>query len=134
MDMKKKSILIVDDERSNIISLTGILESDHEIYAASDGADAICLAEKFLPDVILLDVMMSEMDGYSTISELKKSEKTKHIPVIFITGLNDEENEQYGLSLGASDYIAKPFSSEIVKLRVLNQIKVIDQIKNSTKK
>jgi len=131
---KKNSILIVDDERTNIIALTGILESDYEIYVASDGADAIELAGNFLPDVILLDVIMPEMDGYATITALKESDKTKSIPVIFITGLNDAENEQKGLGLGAADYITKPFSSEIVKLRVLNQIKVLDQIQQLTEK
>ena len=127
-DEKKNSVLIVDDERANIIALTSFLESDYEIYVSLNGAEAIEAAEEFLPDIILLDILMPGMDGYDTIAKLKSSEKTQYIPVIFITGLNTNENERKGLALGAADYITKPFSAEIVKLRVKNQIKIIDQM------
>ena len=123
-----RSILIVDDEQSNIMALSHILSSEFTIYAVKDGQDAIEMAEEFLPDVILLDIIMPEMDGYAVISALKSSEKTLHIPVIFITGLSNADDEEKGLALGAADYISKPFSAAIVKLRVQNQIKLIEQM------
>ena len=131
---KKNSILIVDDDESNILALTHILASDYDIMAAKDGQDAIEVAEEFLPDVVLLDVIMPEMDGYAVIGELKKSGKTKDIPVIFITGLSSADDEEKGLNLGAADYISKPFSPATVKLRVQNQIKIIDQTRLIIKK
>ncbi|MCL2188492.1 MAG: diguanylate cyclase [Defluviitaleaceae bacterium] len=129
MSKKKHSILIVDDERLNISILRSILSADYTVYAAGDGQDAIETANNFLPDVILLDIIMPGMDGYDVIKALKKSEKTKNIPVIFITGLDKAEAEEKGLTLGAADYIAKPFVSAIVKLRVHNQIKLIVQFR-----
>jgi len=118
----KNSILIVDDEVTNISTLTAMLRDEYAISAVKNGQDAIEVANMVLPDVILLDIMMPEMDGYAVITALKKNEKTKNIPVIFITGLNDTENEVKGLSLGAADYISKPFSPDVVKLRVQKQI------------
>ena len=128
---KKYSILIVDDQNSNILALTHILSSDYIIYAAKNGASAIKAAEKYIPEVILLDIIMPEMDGYRVFKELQKSEKTKNIPVIFITGLSNSSDEELGFSLGVSDYITKPFSPEIVKLRVGNQIKLIEQFRTN---
>ncbi|MCL2634144.1 MAG: ATP-binding protein [Oscillospiraceae bacterium] len=123
----KNSILIVDDERANISALKSILSPEYTIYASSDGSDAIETAEEFKPDIILLDVIMPDMDGYEVITALKNSERTRDIPVIFITGLDNHEAEERGLALGAVDYILKPFSSAIVKLRVKNQIDLVNQ-------
>ena len=123
---KKGSVLIVDDSNGNIIALTDILKSEYTIYAAKNGQKAVELAEEFLPNVILLDIVMPEMDGYETIAMLKSSEKAKDIPVVFITSLNNFEDEEKGLELGAADYISKPFSPAIVKLRVGNQIKMFE--------
>ena len=108
-EAKKHRILIVDDENSNITALTHILRPDYTVYAAINGADALKAAEKFLPDVILLDIVMPDMDGYEVITKLKSSEKTKDIPVIFLTGNIDPADEAKGLSLGAVDYVMKPF-------------------------
>jgi signal transduction histidine kinase len=124
---KKNSVLIVDDVVSNIKTLSHILNTEYAVHAANSGEKAIKAAEYYLPDVILLDILMPEMDGYEVIRILKSSEKTQNIPVIFITGLNDSENEEAGLTLGAADYISKPFSPAIVRLRVRNQIKIINQ-------
>jgi len=129
MEAKKNSVLIVDDEKSNIIALTHILSSEYTVYFAKNGMDAIELAEKFLPDVILLDILMPDMDGYEVISRLKRDDKTNEIPVIFVTGLTGVEEEEKGLSLGAVDYINKPFSPAIVKLRVRSQVQMQNQIK-----
>ena len=125
----KGKVLIVDDEKANIITLTYILSSEYTIYAAKNGEDGIELAEKYLPDVILLDILMPEMDGYEVFFALKSSEKTRDIPVIFITALSKDGDEEKGLALGAADYITKPFSPTVVKLRLGNQIKMLDQMR-----
>jgi len=127
--MIKYSILIVDDEVSNIITLSDILEPDYDISVLKDGRDVFESVISDMPDLILLDIIMPGMDGYEVIKALKKSKMTKEIPVIFITGLDDIEAEEKGLVLGAADYIAKPFHEPIVKLRVRNQIKIIDQFR-----
>ena len=131
---KKNSILIVDDEDANIVALTYILENDFELYTAINGQGAINAAKMFQPDLILLDILMPEMDGYEVFAELKASDKTREIPVIFITGLSESSHEIKGLALGATDYISKPFVNEIVKLRVNNQMKIINQMRLIIKK
>jgi len=123
-EQKRKSVLIVDDEKSNIIVLTNILSAEYKIFAVKDSREAVKVAEENMPDVILLDIIMPEMDGYDVIAALKNSKKAKDIPVIFITGLNNNEAEEKGLALGAVDFIPKPFSPIVVKLRVENQIKL----------
>ena len=125
----KNSILIIDDESTNISALKMILSPEYTVYASSDGQDAIETAEEFLPDLILLDVLMPDMDGYDVIGVLKKSAKTRDIPVIFITGLDDAGAEEKGLALGAADYMSKPFSPAIVKLRVRNQINLVNHVR-----
>jgi diguanylate cyclase (GGDEF)-like protein len=125
----KNSVLIVDDENSNIMALTHILSPVYTVYAAKNGRKAIEAAEKYLPDVVLLDIIMPEMDGYAVMSSLKNSEKTRDIPVIFITGLGNADDEEKGLNMGAADYISKPFSPAIIKLRVKNQIKMLNQLR-----
>jgi len=122
----KNSILIVDDEKANLIILIQILSRDYIVYAAKSGKEAIETAKECIPDTILLDVLMPDMDGYDTITILKNTEETKNIPVIFITGLNDIDSEKKGLAMGAVDYIPKPFNSDIVKLRVQNQLKIVN--------
>ena len=133
-EMKKNSVLVVDDEKSNIMALSHILSPNYTVYTAKNGQSAIIAAEKYLPDVILLDIIMPDIDGYTVIAALKSSEKTQNIPVIFITGLSNSDDEEKGLSLGAADYIGKPFSAAIVKLRVQNQIKIINQTRLIIKK
>jgi len=131
---KKNTVLVVDDESANIIALTGILNPDYDVFVAKNGADAIMVAKEDLPDVILLDVLMPEMDGYEVIAELKKAEETKDIPVIFITGLDGSNAEKKGLALGAADYIPKPFISDIVKLRVQNQVTLVNNMRALSEK
>lgn len=126
----KNSILIVDDEKVNVLALTRMLKKDYVIYVATSGKAALELAEKHVPCVILLDILMPEMDGYEVISQLKERETTKHIPVIFITGLSNVGNEEKGLALGAVDYIIKPFSDAIVRLRVQNQMNIVNMLRN----
>ncbi|MCL2196607.1 MAG: ATP-binding protein [Treponema sp.] len=126
---KRHSILIVDDERDNISSLTVILSSDYTVFASTNGKDAIEIAQEFMPDIILLDILMPEMDGYEVLKAFKDSEKTRDITVIFITGLDSDIAEIKGLALGAADYIIKPFHPAIVKLRILNHIQLMERLK-----
>jgi diguanylate cyclase (GGDEF)-like protein len=126
---RKHSLLIIDDEAANIIALDHILGKDYTIHSAENGHEAIKKAEEFLPDIILLDILMPVMSGYEIIACLKNSEKTKHIPVIFVSGLDSVESEEKGLQLGAVDYIIKPFRAAIVKLRVNIQIKMLEQLR-----
>jgi len=129
MSNKKHSILIVDDSPVIIMELSKILGTDYEILSEIDANNVIETAEKLKPDLILLDIVMPEQDGYTAIASLKNHDATKDIPVIFITGLSDIISEERGLSWGAVDYITKPFSSMIVELRVQNQLKIMEQLK-----
>ncbi|MDR0448036.1 MAG: response regulator, partial [Treponema sp.] len=125
---KKNSLLIVDDDSSNLIALSHIL-SEYDIYTAKNGTSAFEKAENYLPDLILLDIIMPDMDGYEVLAALKGSDKTKNIPVIFITGLDSNEAEEKGLALGAVDYIGKPFYQMSVKLRIKYQLQIINQLR-----
>ena len=122
---KRNSLLIVDDESANLKVLSHILGSEYAIYTATNGKSAIEKAIEYQPDLILLDILMPEMDGYQTLAGIKKREEIKGIPVIFISGLSSDKDEEKGLSLDAVDYITKPFSAQIVKLRVRNQIQLV---------
>lgn len=125
---EKNSILIVDDSKANIITLNNILSKDYNIMAAKTGVQGLELAFNQLPDLILLDIIMPEMDGFEVLKQLRENDGTRGIPVIFISGLDTQEDEEKGLLLGAADYISKPFSSAIVKLRVASQLKILKQI------
>src|SRR5882757_2681498 len=96
-------VLVVDDEVSNIEILAAVLEPECEVIFATSGAQAIELALTSRPDLILLDLIMPEMDGYAVLSTLKRTPVTADIPVIFITGRNDAQAEVHGLELGAAD-------------------------------
>ncbi|WP_238375971.1 diguanylate cyclase domain-containing protein [Ectothiorhodospira magna] len=116
-------MLIVDDQPSNIHVLASLLKADYRILTATRGERALELARsKQAPDLILLDIIMPDMDGYETCRLLKEDESTRAIPVVFVTALDDAKDEEEGLNLGASDYISKPFSSAIVRARVRNQV------------
>ena len=128
MELKKNTLLIVDDEESNLKVLTHILGQDYIIYTATGGNNAIEKAMIYLPDLILLDILMPEMDGYETLAEIKNLEYIKKIPIIFISGLDSAEDEEKGLSLDAVDYITKPFAPANVRLRVRKQIQIINQM------
>jgi len=125
-ELDKKRILIVDDESINIKILKQILGLDYNVSAATDGLDAIETAEDLLPDLILLDIAMPDMDGYTVITKLKENIITKDIPVIFLTAMISPEDETKGFNLGASDYIFKPFSADLLLRRVEMNLKLID--------
>jgi len=127
MKKNKNSVLIIDDEPTNILALKQILSPECVVYGATDGNTGINAAKEKVPDLILLDVIMPSMDGYEVLSVLKSKPETRDIPVIFVTGLGSGDAEEKGLALGAEDYILKPFSSVIVKLRVRNLLKLINR-------
>lgn len=119
------TILVVDDAPENIDILNGALNKEYKIKAALNGEKAlkIARAEK-PPDLILLDIMMPGMDGYEVCRRLKSDSKTQDIPVIFVTSMNEVEDETKGLELGAIDYITKPVRSSIVQARVKSHIEL----------
>ncbi|MFA6144994.1 MAG: two-component system response regulator [Sulfurimonas sp.] len=114
----KKTVLIVDDIPANLTVLANLLKSEYTVKAANNGQKAIEIVQKEAPDLILLDVMMPEMDGWEVCSILKNDSSTSHIPVIFLTAKNGTEDEEKGLKLGAVDFISKPFSPPIVLARI----------------
>lgn len=121
------SVLVVDDTVENIDILTGVLKDEYNVKAATNGNAALKIAEKTLPDIILLDVMMPEMNGYEVCRRLKENPVTKKIPVIFVTAKDQEGDEVMGFSVGAVDYITKPISPSIVKARIKTHIALADQ-------
>ncbi|MBV1796625.1 diguanylate cyclase [Siccirubricoccus sp. G192] len=121
---KRAVILIVDDKVSNIEILSAVLEEDHEICFATSGEEAMTVAQTAMPDLILLDVLMPDVDGYEVCRRLKADPLLADIPVIFTTALGDQEAEVRGLGLGAIDYVTKPISPVIVQARVRNHIEM----------
>jgi diguanylate cyclase (GGDEF)-like protein len=125
----KHTILIVDDETTNIRALSQVLRPEYTVYMARDGRTAIETAENVTPDLILLDIIMSDMSGYEVITELKNSDRTREIPVVFITGLSGVEDEEKGFLLGAVDYITKPFNNTIVRARIRHHLQTLRQLR-----
>ena len=125
--MDKAKILIVDDSPANIETLNETLENEFDIYFATDGNDALQKVHLLGPDLILLDIMMPVMDGFEVCRRLKENEQFRDIPVIFITALDQPEDESKGLVLGAADYVTKPFNPDLVLLRVRNHLKLKNQ-------
>jgi diguanylate cyclase (GGDEF)-like protein len=117
------SILIVDDVPTNIQVLAEALRQQHRVKVATNGRDALAIARSQpKPDMILLDVMMPEMDGFEVCRQLKADPATRQIPVIFVTAKDDVADEERGLMLGAVDYITKPFHLPVVRARVRNHL------------
>lgn len=115
----KKRILLVDDSAENIRILLEVLKGEYQVVAAKDGAKALALAQQQpAPDIILLDVLMPQMDGYEVCRRLKQDPQTREIPVIFVTALAEDANEELGFTVGAVDYITKPINPAIVRARV----------------
>jgi len=117
MQTKKFLVLIVDDNSTNIDLLVSSLKNDYRLGIAKNGFKAIDYALEYLPDLILLDVMMPEMNGYEVCKRLKADSSTKNIPVIFITALTETGHKTRGFEVGGVDYITKPFNSDEVKAR-----------------
>ncbi len=122
----KKTILLVDDAPDNLVLMNDLLKDLYKIKIANSGEKALRIAQAGAPDLILLDIMMPEMDGYEVCRRLKVNEATRHVPVIFLTAKADAEAEEMGLLLGAVDYITKPISPAVCLARVRNHLLLKD--------
>lgn len=124
-DTLMQTILIIDDEVTNIAVLNELLQPHYNVLFAKDGKTGIKIASSTSrPDLILLDIIMPDMDGYQVIKLLKSDEYTSKIPVIFITAKGLEEDEAKGFELGAVDYITKPFKPVVVKARIKSHLEL----------
>ena len=110
--MEKTQILIVDDEQHIRLLVRGILGDEFVVLEASDGAKAVDMARKHKPGLILMDILMPNMDGYTACSIIKSDQSTKSIPVVMLTGLGFELNKKLAREIGADSYITKPFTSK----------------------
>jgi len=131
--MDNKKVLVVDDERMNIMALVQFLKPQYEIIVSTDAVAAIEIAKEQLPDIILLDIIMPEMSGFEVLLKLKDNTATMNIPIIFLTGLNNVADEEKGLALGAVDYITKPFNKTIVRERIKIHLRTADYIRTIEK-
>ena len=118
----KFTILAVDDTPENLDVVKGILSPEYIVKAAINGPMALKIAEKQAPDLILLDIMMPDMDGYEVCRRLKENEQTKDVPVIFLTAMDQTSDESRGFELGAADYMTKPVNPPILKARVATHL------------
>ncbi|APD07789.1 phosphate regulon transcriptional regulatory protein [Flavobacteriaceae bacterium UJ101] len=118
----KKKILIVDDEPNIVMALEYAFKKNHfEVFIARDGDEALTILEQNIPDVILLDIMMPNVDGYETLKQIKQNDQLKHTKVIFLSAKNKTADIDKGLSLGADLYLSKPFSIKKV-LTEINEL------------
>jgi diguanylate cyclase (GGDEF)-like protein len=122
---KKEKILIVDDQPSNLMILAEMLKTKYTVMLAQNGRQALQIARQQLPDLILLDIVMPDIDGYKVLYEIKNDDALRSIPVMFISALSNDEDEEKGLVMGAVDYITKPFSAAIVLARVNNHMQIV---------
>ncbi len=117
-DTQPPLILIVDDEPANLAVMREVLGDKYQLVYAKNGASALAAAEKYNLSLILLDINLPDMDGYEICKQLKGNPNTHQIPIIFVTAMNSNQDEEIGLKVGAVDYITKPFSPAIVLARV----------------
>ena len=122
-----QKVLVADDDAINRMVLGELLKPEYTVILAKNGAQTLERAARHAPDLILLDVMMPDMDGYETLRQLRADPQTAHIAVIFISGLDRPEDEANGLRMGVADYIAKPFNSTVVMARVALHLQVVRQ-------
>lgn len=120
-------VLIVDDAPLNLLLLTELLSNDYQVIAANSGERALELCADVKPNIVLLDVMMPNMDGFEVCAELKNNPLTQDIPIIFVTAKTETIDEERGFFLGAVDYIQKPFSPSVVRARVKTQLNLHNQ-------
>ena len=129
-----KTVLVIDDSPEILLIINELLKKDYRIKAASSGEKGLLLArEEPLPDLILLDIMMPEVNGYEVCRRLKEERATRDIPVIFLSAMHNECDEEQGLELGAVDYISKPISGPILRARVKTHLamkRAVDYIKD----
>ncbi|MDD5228511.1 MAG: response regulator [Methylococcales bacterium] len=117
--LEKSTILIVDDAQDNLTLIGELLKKEYRIKVANNGFKALKIAQSHTPpDLILLDIVMPDIDGYKVCKQLKSNPSTENIPVIFLTTKHEVQDEARGLGLGAVDYITKPISAAILMARV----------------
>ncbi len=121
---ERPKILIIDDTPENLFLLATALESEFDLQLATSGPEGIELGKASQPDLILLDVMMPEVDGYETFRRFRRQPSLKQTPIIFVTAIADLESEVAGLALGAADYITKPIKIELVRHRIRNILRL----------
>ena len=133
--MPRETVLIVDDEATNLLVISELLRPTYTVRVAKDGAGALRAAVTFpRPDLVLLDVMMPNMDGYEVLRRLREDDATSDLPVVFLTALAEVEHEERGLEAGAADYLTKPIRPGIVRARVRAQLdakRARDVLRNS---
>ncbi len=125
--LQKQTILVVDDAPENLDVIKELLIPDYIVKAAINGKTAIKIATTLPPDLILLDIMMPEMDGYEVCRRLKADPDTSKIPVIFVTAMSESIDEQRGFSVGAIDYVTKPINPDTVRARVRTHLALSEQ-------
>jgi len=123
--MYDKKILVVDDEPTNLQLLRQVLHNQYQTIFATNGRRALEAVEKYHPDLVLLDIMMPEMDGYEVCRVLKANQATQKIPIIFVSAMGEIENEALGFDLGAVDYIPKPISTAILLKRIKTHLSLV---------
>ncbi|WP_409523144.1 diguanylate cyclase domain-containing protein [Nitrincola sp. MINF-07-Sa-05] len=126
---RQQKILIVDDELLNRKLLADILREDYRVILAKNGEQAVDKVNRHQPDLILLDIIMPGENGYQVLVALKSNPQTQDIPVVFISALDTDRDEEKGLVLGATDYISKPFRKSLVKARIDNHMRMVSQRK-----
>ena len=112
------------NETTDLCMLTMMLEPDFDVCVAHTGMDAIDMVRKRKPDLVLLDIVLPDVNGYEVCARLKEDPVTSDIPVIFVTGLEDSEHEKKGLEVGAADYVSKPVSAPVVKARISRVLQI----------
>lgn len=122
-----QKVLVVDDVEMNAMLIASVIGTLCEVHTTTSGAQALERIQQQAPDLILLDVMMPEMDGFEVFRRLKADPATADIPVIFLTALSDDDAEERGLNLGATDFIAKPFRAPVLLARVRNHLELTRQ-------
>lgn len=124
MASEKFNVFAIDDEPINLLLLENILSHLYHVYTFTKYNELKKLSDQILPDIILLDILMPDSDGYQILTEIKSNHRLNHIPVIFLTSKTEELDEAKGISLGAIDYITKPYSPDILKVRISTHIQV----------
>jgi len=127
MNQEPQKVLVADDDAINRQVLAELLKPEYTVLLAKNGEQALERAARHAPDLILLDVMMPDMDGYEVLRRLRANVATADIAVIFVSGLDRPEDEANGLKLGAADYIAKPFDATVVMARVALHLQLVRQ-------
>jgi PleD family two-component response regulator len=129
--MKNETLLVVDDQIENIDLLVDILAQDFNLKVAKSGPEALEIMNSDSIDLVLLDILMEEMDGFEVLRQIKENPETNPIPVIFLTALSEFKDETKGLKMGAVDFISKPINPLVVLARVDAQLTVLRQKKRT---